>query len=225
MSGYYEFARPEIQKLVPLNAKRILDVGCAKGFLGKAVKQRQACHITGVEYVPEIAGAARENLDHVICGDIEILAKALPRHYYDCIILADVLEHLKYPGQVLLQLRECLTADGIFIISLPNVRHWSVLGDLLEGKWNYVDAGILDKTHLRFFTRASMLDLFNSTGLVVCHTEEIIDHGFPVPENIISRLNALGLHTGTLAAEVKVVQYLFIAAPDENFVQRSGNDG
>ena len=151
--AYYSYSRPEIQALIPSSAKKILDIGCGTGELGKALKERQDCEVTGVEIVPEVADKARENLDKVIVGDIEEIIDDLPENYYDVVIFADVLEHLKNPWKILSQIKTRINAQSIVIISIPNVRHWSVIKDLLEGRWDYQEAGILDKTHLRFFTK------------------------------------------------------------------------
>ncbi len=208
---YYRFSRPEVVSFVPESAHRILDVGCACGALGASLKNRQSCEVTGVEFVPEIAQEARERLDHVITGDIEQLAPAFPRKYYNCIVLADVLEHLRDPITVLENLKDSLTDDGTVVLSVPNVRHWSVLKDLLEGRWQYIDAGILDNTHLRFFTRSSLIELLQGVGLQITQVQAVVMSGERVPQTLVSALQAAGLDTRSLVEESAAYQYLITA--------------
>lgn len=211
MNNYYGHFRPEIQELVPQEAKKILDVGCASGMLGKALKERQDCHVTGIEYVPQVAEEARSNLDLVFCGQVEDVMSQLPREHYDCIILADVLEHLREPWDVLQELMKYLAPDGVFVISLPNVRHWSVLKNLLEGNWRYLEAGVLDKTHLRFFTRSSIHEMLKNIGLEICHEVGMLDLDCHLPGSLINILKAMGLKIDTLSQEVNIVQFIYIA--------------
>ena len=163
---YYSHPRPEVQALVPDDAGRILDIGCGTGNLGAGLKQRQSCEVWGVEFEPEIARRAESILDRVVTGSIEdtTVLQQLPDAGFDVIVFADVLEHLKEPEKILRQLKRCLTLDGTIVASVPNIRHWSVLKDLLEGRWDYQEAGILDRTHLRFFTGNSLLKMFSNAG-------------------------------------------------------------
>ncbi len=151
VSDYHSFARPEVVALVPESARRVLDVGCGAGRLGEAVKARQSAHVTGVEYDEFAAAAARERLDDVVQGDAETVE--FPPASFDCVVCADVLEHLRDPDALLRRVREWLAPGGVLVTSLPNVRHNTVVRALLEGNWTYESAGLLDETHLRFFTR------------------------------------------------------------------------
>lgn len=211
MNNYYAHSRPEIQELVPKGAKKILDVGCAQGRLGKALKERQDCHVTGIECVPEVAKVAKSNIDLVFIGQVEDNISQLPKENFDCIILADVLEHMKEPWTILQELIKNLTPKGVFVISLPNVRHWSVLKNLLEGQWRYLEAGVLDKTHLRFFTRASIHEMLNQSGLEICQEVGMVDLACHLPGSLINLLKALGLKIDTLTQEVNIVQFLYVA--------------
>ena len=210
---YYRWSRPDIQALVPRSARRILDVGCAAGALGQALKARQDCEVTGVETVPDAAEAARAVLDRVHLGDIALVASSLPQSYFDCIVLADVLEHLVDPARVLAALRPLLAPGGQFILSIPNVRHWSVVRALLEGRWDYAEAGLLDRTHLRFFTRATIEELLRDVGLepVLAGTTTLGGDG--VPPAVVSALRAAGLDVRTLADESRTYQFLYTARP------------
>lgn len=213
-SDYYDCPRPELLALVSPSAHTILDVGCAAGALGFNLKQRQGAVVWGVEYVPEVAARAAERLDHVLTGGIEDVLPNIPDGYFDIIICADVLEHLVNPWQVLANLKAKLSPGGEVVASIPNVRHWSVLRRLLEGQWDYFDAGILDRTHLRFFTWKSCESLFSHAGFDIYHAEAVsVDIGTGIPATAITAMAEAGLDVGTLAEESRYFQFLVKARP------------
>jgi 2-polyprenyl-3-methyl-5-hydroxy-6-metoxy-1,4-benzoquinol methylase len=146
----YERARPEILEHVPLTATRVLDLGCATGTTGKALKARQPAHVTGIEIEPEYAREAERNLDRVIVGDVAQPPKILGT--YDTLIAADVLEHLVDPWAALKHYTHLLEPGATAVVSLPNVAHWSTYAYLLRGTWPRKPEGIFDATHLRWFT-------------------------------------------------------------------------
>ena len=213
-SAYFACKRPEVRRLVSRRARRVLDVGCAAGELGQALKRRQGAEVWGVEPNGEAAAAARRALDRVLEGTIEDALCALPQGHFDSIVAADVMEHLVDPERVLRELSGKLTPSGEVIVSLPNVRHWSVLQELLGGSWEYRDAGILDRTHLRFFTRKSALALFEKTGYAVTGTTPVAlagESGIPAP--LLQALRTGGVETAELEEESGVYQYLFRLVP------------
>src|SRR4051812_36860084 len=118
----YERARPEILVHVPATARRVLDLGCATGTTGAALKARQPAHVTGIELEPAYAQEAGQRLDEVITGDVE---HAEPDGTYDTLIAADILEHLKDPWTALRRYAQRLDRHGTAVVSLPNVGHWS----------------------------------------------------------------------------------------------------
>lgn len=156
---------PILLDMVPSDAYRVLDVGCAGGEFGRRLKERQECHVTGIEILPENAGIAAACLDLVHRGDAVRILPLLPRANYDCIVLGDVLEHMIDPMRALLALPPLLTPSGSILISIPNVAHWSVIEGLLKGRWDYTELGLLDKTHLRFFTQATFEEMLRRAGL------------------------------------------------------------
>lgn len=168
-SGYFAAERNEMLPFVPRSAKTILDVGCGDGTFGAKIKARQSCRITGIEHVASVAEIARAKLDLVITGDANLLSElTLPENVFDCIICNDVLEHLIDPWATVRHLSKLLAPDGCIVASIPNVRHYKVLRDLIQhGRWNYTDKGVLDRTHLRFFTVKTIPDLFEPAGLVI----------------------------------------------------------
>jgi methionine biosynthesis protein MetW len=162
----YERARPEILEHVPATARRVLDLGCATGATGAALKARQAVHVVGVELEPAYAEEASERLDEVIVGDVE---DAQPEGRFDVVIAADVLEHLKDPWTALRRHAQRLEPGGTAIVSLPNVGHWSTYANLARGTWPRRPEGIFDATHLRWFTLRDAVALLDHAGLQTHH--------------------------------------------------------
>lgn len=163
----HELARPDLQARVPWEAKRVLDVGCAAGAFGAALKARQACHVVGIEVSPSLVDAAALRLDRVILGDVEALAPTTFTAEFDCIVCGDVLEHLRDPWRVIAGLAAWLKPGGRLVATLPNVGHWSIVVDLLQGRWDVIPFGLLCWSHLRFFTRAGVQRLFAGHGLTL----------------------------------------------------------
>jgi methionine biosynthesis protein MetW len=170
-SHAYENPRPEVQALVPAGARRVLDLGCSSGALGAALKARQDVEVVGVELDAVFAAGAGAVLDRVIEADLETffsgpVAAGLGR--FDCVIAADVLEHLSEPEAVLAAAVEHLEPGGTVVVSLPNIRYWHTFWALgVQGTWPRHDCGIFDRTHLRFFALRDAYALLHDAGLAV----------------------------------------------------------
>jgi 2-polyprenyl-3-methyl-5-hydroxy-6-metoxy-1,4-benzoquinol methylase len=142
---------------------RVLDVGCATGYLA-AELTRRGCRVTGVEADPVAAERARAHCEAVVVGDVEDagcrgeLAALAP---YDVVLCGDVLEHLRDPWSAL---RALASLGGLVVLSVPNIAHWTGRRALARGRFPYVEHGLFDRTHLRFFTRASAHALVASAG-------------------------------------------------------------
>lgn len=217
--GYYACSRPEIQRLIPISADTILDVGCGEGQLGYELKQRRQVTLWGVECVAAAAVKAAQRLERVINEPIEQALAELPDAFFDVIICADVLEHLVDPWQTLHELKRKLTPHGRLVASIPNVQHWSVLKMLLEGGWQYRSAGILDRTHLRFFTLQSCRQLFHEAGLVISSIEATqLDNDVAFPERAVDTLRQAGLQVDDLVEASRYYQFLIVATPLERSV-------
>ncbi len=163
---YYDQARPDVAALVPPKCRRVLDVGCAGGELGRLLRQRSH-HVTGIELVPEMAERARLHLDGVVTADVERDGFPFPPASFDALVFADVLEHLVDPWRVLREAAAVLAEDGVVVASIPNVQNVDVLRRLLRGRWDYRERGIMDFGHLRFFTLHSIRALFAQAGLTL----------------------------------------------------------
>lgn len=169
----YETARPDIQALVPEGARSVLDVGCASGALGAALKARGVVRVAGIELDAGLAADARERLDHVVEGDVaEVLAEPGELGSFDCVIAADVLEHLADPWTALRAAASTLEPGGAVVVSLPNVRNFETFWSVgVRGRWPRHEHGVFDRTHLNWFTLADARDLLEQAGLEVRHTE------------------------------------------------------
>jgi O-antigen biosynthesis protein len=169
----YTAERREILPMIPPSATRILDVGCARGYLGRTIKEMRSAEIVGIEINPDQAQEARLFLDRVYSEDIETFLPPYPNEYFDCLIMADILEHLVDPWRVLNTYVHYLAPSGAAVISVPNVRHYRVIGHLILGSWKYQESGILDSGHLRFFTLDTLLEMIEGAGLEPVRVERI----------------------------------------------------
>lgn len=146
---------------------RILDVGCASGDLGAALTDRGFV-VTGIEANPEFAAIAAGRISEVVEANLEAHPiSEVVTGSFDVVIFGDVLEHLVHPGAVLKSAVEVVGQGSSIVVSIPNVAHGSVRLALLQGAWTYTDEGLLDRTHLRFFTLESVIELLRNSGLVI----------------------------------------------------------
>jgi 2-polyprenyl-3-methyl-5-hydroxy-6-metoxy-1,4-benzoquinol methylase len=183
MHPYYTNVRSEVLPLLT-PCERLLDIGCGEGQTALWIKkQGLAKQVYGLELSSSAAAKARNILDDVRCGDIE--SAEIPFSEIDCVLCLDILEHLRFPEAALRKIAGCMKPGGALIVSFPNVANWRVAIPLLFGQWNYQDAGILDRTHLRFFNRKSACALLEMNGFTV-------DRVIPKPgENVSAVFNAL----------------------------------
>jgi SAM-dependent methyltransferase len=167
-ANYYDQERPEVAALVPPECRRVLEVGCGTGGLGRLLKA-SGHHVTGIELVPEAAEAARSVLDNVLTADVEVAGLPFAPGSFDAVIFADVLEHLVDPWLTIRQAAEVLAPGGVVVASVPNLQNADVLWRLVRGRWEYRERGITDFGHLRFFTLQTIRGLFGQAGLELIH--------------------------------------------------------
>ncbi|WP_121970015.1 class I SAM-dependent methyltransferase [Leptolyngbya sp. BC1307] len=150
------------------NDKQVIDFGCATGYLAKLLAE-QGCKTVGIEINPDAAKAAEQFCERVIVADLDYdkVEVIIGEQKFDVAIFGDVLEHLRDPWQVLKSVKDILNPNGCVIASIPNVAHGSVRLALLEGRFEYSELGLLDNTHLRFFTHDSLRHLFESSGYYI----------------------------------------------------------
>jgi 2-polyprenyl-3-methyl-5-hydroxy-6-metoxy-1,4-benzoquinol methylase len=205
--NYFLLSRPEIVNLISNNCHKLLDVGTGQGFFLKLVKERYGSETWGIELNENEALMAKQNSDKILVGSIENNINLLPNNYFDYITFNDVLEHTTSPDEILISLKNKLNDKGLIIISLPNVRYFFNLYDLLIKKdWEYTGAGILDKTHLRFFTKKSATRMINSCGYNIINV---------VGNNPIKswKMKLFDMLTLGFFSDTKYLQYIFIAKP------------
>ncbi|HYK42457.1 MAG TPA: class I SAM-dependent methyltransferase, partial [Thermoanaerobaculia bacterium] len=182
-------AREDLAAKVPPGVRAVLDVGCSNGATAAALRAGGVGTITGIEPDPGDAAAAAAVYDRVIPSPLESIEEEFP-DAFDAILFGDVLEHLENPAAALHRVRPWLAPGGRVVASVPNVGHWSVIADLLEGRFDYVPYSILSGTHVRFFTRRTLEDLFDACGYAVREVEAVRCPPSPRGEARLTRLRA-----------------------------------
>lgn len=162
-TAYYHGERTEVAVLLPKQYSRVLEIGCGEG--GFRNNLNQAHEYWGVEPVESIAKLAQEKLDKVLVGTYQEVESIIPNNYFDLVICNDVIEHMSDHDEFFQSIKKKIKNDGSLVASIPNVRYIGNLWELLIKKdWEYKNNGILDRTHLRYFTRKSLIrTLSNNT--------------------------------------------------------------
>ncbi|MGC8499858.1 MAG: methyltransferase domain-containing protein [Leptospirillia bacterium] len=164
----YRKERGEVIDRIPAGANRILDIGCGTGAMGRGIRTRWGdVKLVGIEKEASRGFEAKAYYDRVIVEDAAEWAPDFAEESFDAIIMADVLEHVADPVALLRKYVPYLSPQGVLVLSVPNVRYHEVLAGLAHGRFDYQEQGILDRTHLRFFTRKTLVELLESTGLQV----------------------------------------------------------
>ncbi len=197
-------------------ASEVLEMGCATGYMSEVLKRELGCHVTGVEYDEEAAGRAREHVDELIVADVDSAGWDAPLvgRRFDVVTCADIIEHLKHPLAFLQTLRKYLKTDGKLLVSVPNSAHVAIRLELLEGRLTYEDDGLLDRTHVHFYTHASLAALLRRAGFSI---DEFSYTFHDLPDELIGeRLARVGLQLTEKALSVfhapDAVAYQFIVA-------------
>ncbi|WP_238590862.1 glycosyltransferase [Paenibacillus beijingensis] len=210
-SEYSTFIRHEIINLIELKSAsapiRVLEVGCAcGGTLLKIKDMYPNAELYGIE-LNQASGQIANRFADVRTDNVETTL-SYPANFFDYIIFADVLEHLYDPWKVVENAKNYLKEDGKMLVSLPNVSHFSVIRDMLEGNWTYQDAGLMDRTHVRFFTRKEMIKMFERAGFNNIDIGSVTLEGSSADQYIIDQLQQLTSNKH-LSQEMRTYQYLF----------------
>ncbi len=214
---YFDRVNPDLLKLVPAGAQAVLEIGCGAGAFGSAVKAtRPDCRVTGVELHGPAADRAGERLDQLIAGSIEDpgVQQQLGDHAFDTLVAGDVLEHLIDPWATLAALDRCLKPGAQILVCLPNVQHWSMVDRTLSGLWVYQDEGLMDRTHLRWFSRTTALMLLRGVGWEPVNVVgRIIDppRTAAAVERLLPAAVALGLEPEGARRDLTAFQWIFQA--------------
>jgi len=203
-SPYYFSVRHDMIGLVQEGANRILEVGSAGGQTGKELKAAGVSEVAGIEIVDDVARSARQYYDALYIGDVETMDLPYEDGHFDCILYGDVLEHLRDPWSVLRKHNRLLKTGGSIVVSIPNIRHYRIIKKLaFKGQWEYCDDGIMDRTHLRFFTLTSVREMVTDAGYDV---DRIVKK--PSGAGWLKGLNTL---CGNRLIELLVRQYILSA--------------
>lgn len=163
---YDDYPRPEVVEALPPGARRILDVGCGAGGFGATLRAQygHSAQIEAIEAVPSQATRARSSGSYDAVRDGYYPDAVEAGSLYDLICFNDVLEHIYDPWRVLVDTKKLLNSGGSVVAAIPNVQYYPLIKQLIMGDWTYTDTGILDRTHIRFFTRSTMIEMFERAG-------------------------------------------------------------
>jgi 2-polyprenyl-3-methyl-5-hydroxy-6-metoxy-1,4-benzoquinol methylase len=204
--GYYSGARQEMLPFYPAGAKTVLDVGCGEGNFGALLKKGANCTVWGTDIDAKSIEVASTKLDKTMAGNISDQLDLIPNNYFDAIFFNDVLEHLIDPYSLLKNISSKLSDKGVVIASIPNIRHFRYMMRLvIDREWQYEESGVLDKTHLRFFTKKSMVRMFEENGYEVISV---------TPINKTKSMRPIFVHLltlGLLGREISYLQFVVIA--------------
>lgn len=210
---------PDLLNFIPTDAKRLIEVGCSSGALAREFKKRSPhCDYWGVEIDPGYAALARRHCDRSFVVNIEeagddFWQSAANR---DCWIFGDVIEHLKDPWDILGKIRACISANGTVVACIPNAQHWSLQVRLSIGAFRYEDEGLMDRTHIRWFTKKTIHELFNQAGFEIA---EVLPRIFDEPQReaflpaIEHMARLAGADTKSAVADALPLQYVLRALP------------
>jgi len=188
---YHASDRADILPLVPRDTRALLDIGCGTGAFAVSVKRALGCRAVGLEMMPAVAAHAAGQLDRVVIGDALMVDLA---ERFDCITMLESLEHVAEPDRLMSRASgEWLRPGGHLIVSVPNVGHWSVVADQLAGRWDYVPAGLLCETHVRFFTEHALRALLRRHSFEVAALHRVELPAAPALRTQLTALAGAGL--------------------------------
>jgi len=214
----HDIFNPDLLKIMPCNAKNIVECGSSSGALAKAYKENNsACNYIGIEIDSEYARLSQRYCDSVMVANLDQLDNSILGHLteIDCWVFGDVLEHLVDPWALLEKVNKTLSTNGCVVACIPNMQHWSIQLKLNNGMLQYESKGLLDKTHLRWFTRVTIIELFKATGFkIVEGTTRVLGvNNDKMLEAIKSTAIAIGADPDQAVIDATVFQYVVKATP------------
>lgn len=209
---------PDLLQMMPLAARRIVEVGCSSGALAREYKKlNSTCHYLGIEVVAEYEALARQHCDEVIHLDLEAVGEDTVTGFgADCWVFGDVLEHLRDPWELLRKVRAAMPPDGHVVACIPNAQHWSVQARLGCGELRYEDSGLLDRTHLRWFTRITIIEMFQQAGFRIVNgrTRKFIGPDFERFRPALELMaRCAGVDVNQALEDAQVFQYVIDVVP------------
>lgn len=211
---YYNRVNPDLLAALPPGLGTVVEVGCGAGALGAAYKSANpGCRWHGIELMAEPAAVAATRLDAVRIADVDAAdptADVCPDPV-DCFVYGDVLEHLRDPWALVTRHAAMLSPTGLMVACIPNVQHWTIVESLLRGRWDYADEGLMDRTHIRWFTLDGMASLFQRAGLHAYDAKPRI-FGHEAHAAFLQRMQsvtaALGLDAPSFAMRTGAIQFV-----------------
>lgn len=211
-------AHKQIVELVG-HRQQVLEFGCASGYLSELLAA-QGCEVVGIERDPEAKLAAQQHCRSVIAADLNTLETIpFPFGSFDVLLFADVLEHLLDPAAVLRRFIPYLRSDGRVVVSIPNIANWTIRWELIRGRWNYTDNGLMDETHLHFYTRRTARELLESADLQIIH-EDVTQGLYHLPlyratvHRLLSHLrlqDRVAYRLAKVRPELWALQFIYVA--------------
>lgn len=221
---YYRNARHDMISLIRRAPKLMVEVGCGDGVTGAEVKRKYpGASVCGIEINKEAAALAAARVDRVLTVSVETIdyaATGFKPGSIDLVFFPDVLEHLYDPWNVLVRLKPFLARDAQILASIPNVRNFWLMNQLISGKWDYAEDGLLDVTHIRFFTKKSAIELFEQTGYRIAAMHSNVDVRVPEMQSPDGGTVNVDTQTFTLKGmspqdliELRTLQFVVDASP------------
>ncbi len=215
----HEHHNPDLLRFIPKSSENLVEIGCSSGALAREFKKiNPACHYLGVDIDEKYTQLANRYCDQTAAMNIEdcdddFFADNRTR---DCWIFGDTLEHFKDPWKILQKIRGVIPVHGCVVACIPNAQHWSMQVKLSIGDFRYQDSGLLDRTHLRLFTRQTMIELFSATGFKVTECAPRIFNE-PAREKFLPLIGnlaqAVGFNSDTAITDALPLQYVVKAIP------------
>lgn len=215
----HSIVNPDLLAMIPPRARRVVEVGCMHGAMAKAYRAtNSAAEYVGIDIDSDYARVAAQHCTQALAGDIEEFGSAQLDKLFpsDCWIFGDCLEHLRDPWRIVKLIRSAIDADGCLLVCIPNAQHWSVQLRLATGAFRYEDSGLLDRTHLRWFTRITLLEMFGQSGWGI---DRAVSRQLPAvpPAGVMDAIGTIARAGGADPAQAVIdanaFQYLFKLTP------------
>ncbi len=222
----HDVANLDLLSMVPTLSQNVIEVGCMSGALAREYKKiNPTARYIGIDINEQYANLAKTYCDETFCLNIETVQAGFyaDLSFVDCWIFGDVLEHLVDPWRILQEIKAVIPSNGAVVACIPNLQHWSLVAKIVSGDFRYENSGLLDRTHLRWFTRQTIVDLFDGAGFQIYdmrsrsipHQHLELEHR--ITEALIETGRQYGAEPDTVRQDLKAFQYVLAARPKPNW--------